>query len=209
MKYVSGLLLLAATLAFSSGLCSCEKEPQVITKTIVETDTIFVIQPDTVYITQTDTLNLTQYVHDTATTFIVLRHAETTGIGSNPDLSPSGHARADELRRVLSNVPLSAVFSTSFNRTLQTAQPVAQEKSLSVALYDPFAPDAFADATLANYHAGAVLVVGHSNTVPSLLNVLTGTNAWSNLPDTEYDNLFLVTVLEKGRATVVHMKYGE
>ncbi|MCB0529704.1 MAG: histidine phosphatase family protein [Saprospiraceae bacterium] len=208
MKHLSGLLP-AFALVCLAALCSCAKEPKVITNTIVETDTLYLVQQDTIFITTTDTLSLTEYVQDTATTFILVRHAETTGAGSDPALSASGQARADELRRILSNVPLSAVYASNFNRTMQTAQPVAQEKSLPVSTYDPLSPGPFADAALATYHAGTVLVVGHSNTVPALLNVLTGTNAWSNLPDTEYDNLFLVTVLEKGRATVVHMKYGE
>jgi len=42
-----------------------------------------------------------------------------------------------------------------------------------------------------------------------LLNVLTGTNSFNQIPETEYDNLFVVSVFEKGRAEVVHLKYGE
>ena len=51
------------------------------------------------------------------------------------------------------------------------------------------------------------MIVGHSNTTPSLLNVLTGTSNYSNIPESEYDNLYIVTVFEKGRAEVVHFKY--
>ncbi|MEZ4931357.1 MAG: hypothetical protein R2788_04395 [Saprospiraceae bacterium] len=61
---------------------------------------------------------------------------------------------------------------------------------------------------MGNYPAGKILVVGHSNTTPDFINVLTGTNDYPQLPETEYDNLFIVTVLEKGRAEVVQLKYG-
>jgi 2,3-bisphosphoglycerate-dependent phosphoglycerate mutase len=54
-----------------------------------------------------------------------------------------------------------------------------------------------------------VVVLGHSNTVPLLLNILTGTDDFSNLPETQYDNLFIVSVFEKGRSKVVHLKYGK
>lgn len=193
----------------SSLFFSCSKDPEIITVTVTENDTIYISQQDTIILNITDTLTLTEFLTDTATTFILVRHAETTGIGSNPDLSASGIARAEELRRVLSNVALGAVYSTNFNRTMQTAQPVADDKSLSITMYDPFNPSAFADELLVDHHAGVVLVVGHSNTTPSLLNTLVGANIYQDFPEMEYDNLFVVTVFEKGRSDVVHLKYGE
>ncbi|MCB0597886.1 MAG: histidine phosphatase family protein [Lewinellaceae bacterium] len=201
-------LLFLTTLAFSYTFFSCEKSSEIVTNTVIETDTLYITQQDTAFIIVTDTLTLTTFLQDTATTFLLVRHAETDGMGSNPNLSAAGQARAEELRRVLANVPLDAVFSTNFNRTMQTAQPTAEDKSLAITAYDPFNLSPFVEATLAGYHAGAVLVVGHSNTTPSLLNVLVGANTYSNLPETEYDNLFVVTVFEKGRAEVVHLKYG-
>ena len=190
-----------ASFAFVSSFLSCEKDTEIITETIVKTDTLFV--------TQTDTLILTELLHDTVTTFILLRHAETAGSGSNPNLSTAGQNRAEELRRIMENVELDAVFSTNFNRTLLTAQPTADDKSLTVSIYDAFNLVPFVDATLSEHHAGAVLVVGHSNTTSSILNTLVGANIYPDLPETEYDNLFVVSVFEKGRAEVVHLKYGE
>lgn len=202
------LLLLPCLLALLSVLCSCEKEPEIITKTVVETDTLIVTQHDTVFVQVTDTLTLTDFVHDTATTFIVLRHAETTGGGTNPNLSTEGLARADELKRILANVPLAAVFSSNYNRTKQTAQPTADDKSLAVNIYDPLNQSPLVDNWLSAYRGKTVLVLGHSNTAPALLNLFVGSNQYANLPDAEYDNLFIATVSEKGRATVLHLKYG-
>ncbi|MCB0530809.1 MAG: histidine phosphatase family protein [Lewinellaceae bacterium] len=204
MKLLAILALVGISLLFS-----CEKEPQVITETILKTDTLVVTQVDTVVVQLTDTLMLTEFIRDTATTFIILRHAETTGIGTDPGLSTAGQDRAAELVRVLKEVPLDAVYSTNFNRTRQTAQPVAADKSLGIQTYNAFAPDQLADGALAQYKQGTVLVVGHSNTVPELLNALTGTNGFFQLPESQYDHLFLVTVFEKGRAKVVHLRYGE
>ncbi len=193
----------------SSLVLSCSKEPEIITVTVTENDTTYITVQDTIILNVTDTLTLTEFLTDTATTFILVRHAETTGIGSNPDLSAAGIARAEELRRALSSVSLDAVYSTNFNRTMQTAQPVADDKSLSIIIFDPFNPSVFVDGVLVDHHAGVVLVVGHSNTTPLLINTLVGANIYSDLPETEYDNLFVVTVFEKGRSDVVHLKYGE
>ncbi len=189
-------------------LPACEKEPETIIQTVTKTDTLFVAQHDTIFLQVTDTLTLTDFVHDTATTFIVLRHAETTGIGSNPNLSTDGLARAEALRRILANVPLSAVFASNYNRTKQTAQPTADDKSLAINIYDPLNQSPLVDDWLETYRGKTVLVLGHSNTVPSLLNLFLGSNTYQNLPDTEYDNLFIATVSEKGRAKVLHLKYG-
>lgn len=187
----------------------CEKEPQVITETIVRTDTLVVVTTDTVVLHVTDTLVLTEFIDDTTTTFILTRHAETTGAGTDPSLSADGQLRAAELARMLKNVPLAAVFSTDFNRTRQTAQPTATDQGLTTGLYDPFAPAALASSVKNAYPGQTVLVVGHSNTVPALLNSLTGANAYANLPDTQYDNLFIVTVFQSGGARVLHLKYGK
>lgn len=203
------LLFVSALLTFTS----CQKDPEIITETVVvvETDTVFINtqNTDTLVIQITDTISLTTFVQDTATTFILIRHAEDTGSGNDPTLSSMGEERVEELNRLLENVDLNGVYSTNFNRTKLTAQPIADEKGLSLELYNAFNSNALADEILQNHHSGAALVVGHSNTIPMLLNVLTGTNSFNQIPETEYDNLFVVSVFEKGRAEVVHLKYGE
>jgi len=202
-------LLFLAIFAVAALFVNCEKDPKIITETVIETDTIYVVSTDTVFQHITDTLTLTEFIEDTATTFILARHAETTGSGSDPMLSADGQARAAELVRLLKNVSLEAVYATNFNRTKLTAQPTATDKGLTVQLYDAFAPGPLADAILENYKGRAVLVLGHSNTIPTLLNTLTGTNDFALIPDNQYDNLFVVTVSKKGKATVVHLKYGK
>lgn len=204
------ILLLPVLLIFLHvALSACEKDPIVITNTIIETDTLVINHYDTVVVTLTDTFTLTEFLHDTATTFILVRHAETTGGGSNPNLSADGLLRADELARVLKNVPLDAAYSTNFTRTTKTTEPTAADQSLTLETYDGFVLNPVVDAVLANHRGGAALVVGHSNTTPALLNLLTGTNDYGNIPETQYDNLYVVTVFEKGRAQVTHLKYGK
>ncbi len=203
------LLLLPALLLLAGLFANCEKDPEVITKTVYETDTLYVTNTDTVVLHVTDTLTLTEFIEDTATTFILSRHAETTGAGTDPVLSTDGQTRADELARVLKNVPLQAVYATNYNRTKQTAQPTATDKTLTVQLYDALNQGPFVDNVLSAYKGQTVLVLGHSNTVPALLNLLTGANTWTQIPDTQYDNLYVVTVSKKGKAKVVHLKYGK
>ena len=208
-KHTLSPTLLVSFLCTAFVLFSCNKEPETVIETVIVNDTINTV--DTIFLSDTVTITetITETILDTATTFILVRHAETTGSGSDPNLSTEGQNRANELQRILENIPLDAVFSTNFNRTMQTAEPTATDQSLSIINYDPFNLNPFVDNILIDYQEGAVLVVGHSDTTPSLLNVLVGSNTYSDLPESEYDNLFVVTVFEKGRAKVVHMKYGE
>lgn len=186
-RNVVSLLLTVAV--FSVTLFSCRKEQ------VVKTETITIVN--------------TELVSDTATTFILIRHAETVGAGSNPGLSVGGQDRANELVTVLGNISLEAIFSTNYNRTTETASPVAIDQSLPVEIYNPSQLEAFVDTNIPIYKGKAILVVGHSNTTPDLLNILIGSNEYSTIAESEYDNMYIVTVYQKGNASVLHLKYGE
>ena len=199
----TGYLLFGMLVALMPLLFGCDKEPQIIIEKEFVHDTLVIV--DTVTLIET----VFQTIPDTATTFILLRHAETMGSGSNPVLSDIGQARAEDLNRILENVDIDAVYSTNFNRTLQTVAFVAASNQLTAIIYDPFAPDALVAGVLDTYPKGVVMVVGHSNTIPALLNAMAGSNTYMDLPEGEYDNLFVVHVSAIGEATVIHMKYGE
>lgn len=198
------LLILLSIPGMMISLTSCDKDPEIITKTV--TDTLVIV--DTLVVVDTLTIIDVQTIPDTATTFILVRHAETSGAGSNPNLSAVGQTRATELNRILSNINLNAVYSTNFNRTLQTAQPTATGKGLTITQYDPFAPNTLIDNVLLSFPEGVVLVVGHSNTIPAMLNAMVGSNVFTDIPESEYDNLYIVHVSERGKAKVTHLKYG-
>ncbi len=204
--YLQGLsvfILLLITGLFNS----CKKET--VVKTVVETktDTVVVVNHDTVTVVNHDTVRITDYIKDAATTFILTRHAETTGVGSDPALSTAGDQRAADLAAMLGKTKIYAAYATSYNRTKQTAAGIAANNALTVQIYDPLMQDAFVTSVLANYSTKVVYIAGHSNTIPALLNILTGSTTYTTLPDTEYDNLYIVNVFEKGRANVVHLKY--
>jgi broad specificity phosphatase PhoE len=141
--------------------------------------------------------------------FIVVRHAEKAKDDpDNPSLSTTGQTRAAALAQRLADQPLSAVYATEFRRTQQTAQPTASAHGLPVSAY--YAKGA-ANETAARWkqqHArGAVLVVGHSNTVPDLVAALCACSV-APMDDTEYDRLSLVRIDARGEATLDVQTYG-
>lgn len=142
---------------------------------------------------------------DSVVVFLV-RHAEKADDGSrDPDLTPAGRSRAGRLARILSDAGLTAVYSTDYARTRETARPAADEAGLGVHLYDPDAPEELASRLRAA--PGRYLVVGHSNTVPGLVRALGG-RAGGELGEAEYDRLYVV-LLGPGGATTLALRYGE
>lgn len=135
------------------------------------------------------------------TTYYLIRHGEkdrTTA--ENPGLVEKGKDRAASWAKYFENIPLEAVYSTDYNRTKETAGPTAQSKSLSVQLYDA---DNLYDAEFQETTKGkTVLVVGHSNTTPALVNTIVGENKYPQISDAENGMLYKVVVSEKGETTV-------
>jgi len=72
---------------------------------------------------------------DTQTWYFV-RHFEKQS-GDNPSLTDIGHFRAEKLANYFSDKPLTAIYSTDYNRTQQTAAPVAESKNLKILPYNP------------------------------------------------------------------------
>jgi broad specificity phosphatase PhoE len=145
---------------------------------------------------------------DLPTTFILVRHAEKADDGTDdPHLTFDGAVRAEELAYMLNHIQLSAVYSTPFHRCRETAEPVARRQAKKVRLYQPN-EQGFVDRVMKANPGGTVLIVGHSNTVPAMVNVLTGSEDYPWLHDSVYDNLFIVTATEVGRAKVLWMRFG-
>lgn len=140
--------------------------------------------------------------------YIVVRHAEkSTDHSSDPSLSEAGHARARSLASLLADTPLRAVHATAYKRTRQTGEPSASAHGLAVATYDAKLPAAMLVAQLRAAQAeGAVLIVGHSNTVPEIVSALSGQPV-EPMPETAFDRLYRVTIDSNGVATLVQARY--
>ncbi len=145
------------------------------------------------------------------TTVILVRHAERAGEPSerDPELSEAGKARAQTLAHVLGEINVTTIYATPFLRTQHTAQPLADLLGIEVTT----APGSRSHVqelaeTLKNDHQGeVVVVVGHSNTIPPIVNAL-GAGPFENLTEQEYDDLFVVILTADGRATTLRLRYG-
>jgi hypothetical protein len=64
----------------------------------------------------------------------------------------------------------------------------------------------FAAVLRSKHVLDTVLFVGHSNTMPALLKAL-GYSTPIKIPETEYDNLFVVIPKSDGSPTVLRLRY--
>ena len=136
----------------------------------------------------------------------LVRHAEKTDSGSDPELSAAGIERAAALARALRSAEIEQVHSSDFIRTRDTAGPVATEFGLQVALYDP--RDLPTLVAHLRKTGGRHLVVGHSNTTPVVVELLGGDPGSAIDEEGEYDRLYVVTVGLDGAVSSVMMHYG-
>jgi broad specificity phosphatase PhoE len=134
------------------------------------------------------------------TAIYVVRHAEKAAGGKDPDLTAEGQARAQNIATILQKAGIGHIFSTPYLRTQQTARPLAQRSNLQVENYDPRAPQALVDKVKSL--DGAVLVVGHSNTVPELVRLFGGTPG-ADIPESEYDRLYQLIPRAAGVTTIL------
>ena len=137
----------------------------------------------------------------------LVRHAEKEKVGEDPALSPEGLKRAQELAVLLADSGIRAVHSTDYTRTRETARPLAEKLGIGLELYDPSNPGELL-ARLRD-QGGRHLVVGHSNTVPDLVERLGGNGGRAIEESSEYDRLYLVTLNGDGPTTSVLLRYGK
>ena len=103
---------------------------------------------------------------------------------------------------------MRAVISTQFVRTRTTATPAATRLGLAVDILDArLTARATADSLLARHRGHTVLVVGHSNTVPAIVEAL-GAPKPADICDAGYDNVFIVTMPVSGPTSVMRLHYG-
>jgi broad specificity phosphatase PhoE len=148
------------------------------------------------------------------TTVVVVRHAEKAQDDPrDPSLSPEGELRAKALASALASAEVAAVYATEFKRTRTTGEPVAKLFHLTVEARPlgsgevPAYARELAREIFAKHAGKTVVVVGHSNTVPQIVEALSG-RAVEPFTDPQYDRLFVVLRPESGAARLIEARYG-
>ena len=102
----------------------------------------------------------------------VMRHLHTPAGVSDPDLTPQGKLYALAVSHSFERDPPDVIYVSSTKRAQQTAAPLAERLKLTPKIYDPRDTPGLVAAVSAE--TGTVLIVGHSNTVPDIIEKLGG-----------------------------------
>lgn len=134
----------------------------------------------------------------------LVRHAEKASEAKDALLSAQGQKRAECLARMLEDADIREILVTRVVRTQQTAEPLAKKSRITPTILDPDNIDSFVRKI---HQAGNdnVLVVGHADTLPSIMERLGGGKIV--LENSDYDKLFVFhhgAADSSGSVTVIH-----
>ena|SRR5271157_4999021 len=151
------------------------------------------------------------------TTILILQHAERldfTKTDNDPELTAEGKQRAQELVHAVGNAGIAAIFSPKAKRMEQTVRPLQQFLKLpELNYYEQGSLDKMLHLIKDKYQGKEVLIVGAgahmgSGGIHEIIKELGCTGPECEAKDA-YDNLFVVTVYEPGKATAVKLRYGK
>ncbi len=135
----------------------------------------------------------------------IVRHAEKLDNSDDPPLSVEGYQRAARLVGMLSDVGIAAIFGTERQRTIQTAQPLADRLGLEVSAIPRAGTDRLVETLHSRHADDVVFVVGHSDTLPTILKAL-GVQEPITIGAAEYDNVFVVIPRDDGPPTLLRLR---
>ncbi|HSU86244.1 MAG TPA: phosphoglycerate mutase family protein [Chthoniobacterales bacterium] len=137
----------------------------------------------------------------------LVRHAERAAISghvpSDTGLSEVGRARAEALAQALKDAQITAIYTSEYKRTKETAAPLAQSLGIRPEVIP--GDDVRSLVKRLNASRGNVLVVGHSNTLPQIISAL-GVSARVTVAESDYDNLLLVLPTPEPRLIRLHYR---
>jgi broad specificity phosphatase PhoE len=147
-----------------------------------------------------------------STTIVVVRHAEKVMDGSpDPALTDEGQARAALLARMFGDRRLKdhidAIYVSPALRNRLTAAPLAAQLGIAPEIVSQDEPRGFARRVLREHRGDRILVVGHADTMPALVEALSGAQDIPPIGAAEYGTMYVIGVPRVGRANVLSVTY--
>jgi broad specificity phosphatase PhoE len=132
------------------------------------------------------------YLSDSITTVILVRHTEKEALpADDPPLSAEGVLRAQSLLHAVKNMEIDVIFVTEFKRTMETVEPTANHFGLLPVILAAADIEDLVNSINSDYKGKQILVAGHSNTIPAIIESL-GISTPPTIASFDYDDLFLV-----------------
>jgi broad specificity phosphatase PhoE len=147
-----------------------------------------------------------------STTIVIVRHAEKVMDGSpDPGLTEEGQARAQLLARMFGDREvkghIDVIYTSPALRNRLTAAPLAAKLGIEPLVVPEDDPHSFAHQVLHEHRGAHILIVGHSDTIPAIVEALSGVRNIAPIGATEYGTVYIVSVPRVGHASVLSLSY--
>lgn len=129
-----------------------------------------------------------------ATTIFLIRHAEKQDDTKNTDLSSEGFERAENWKKYFENTQIDAFYSSGFQRARHTCQPMAFSRDKTITIYKNHLMNL--KEIIAKNQGKTVLIVGHSNRIPTFINTLLGEEKYPEILEPEFGNLYIIKEID-------------
>ncbi len=140
--------------------------------------------------------NLGSVEQNKETKFYLIRHAEkdrSNPENKNPDLTKKGMERANYWASYFDSIPLNSIYTTDFRRTKETIAPISKLKDINPRIYSPNKLDF--NQFIKSNNGKSVLISGHSNTTPYMVNKIIGEKRFSDMLDSDNKSLFIIKIV--------------
>lgn len=140
------------------------------------------------------------------TQIYILRHTEKSDTeNEDPQLSEAGINRANYWKKVLQYVNIDRIYTTNYIRNKQTANILKGDKNITPEIYYPMSFEVL--DFIKNIQGQKVLIIGHSNTIPDMINRIIGESTYPPMSHKNYNLMHLVTISTSGETSsnVLHI----
>ena len=133
------------------------------------------------------------------TTIYLITQAEQDEGKMDPLLSPAGVVRTRAWGKYFKDKNITTFYTTNMGRSRETATYIADyivpKEKRAAFLIRRYEPWNFNLEHLVQSHKGeSILVIGHTNSIPTHVNALIGTKEYSEIPKWEFDYLYIIKI---------------
>lgn len=134
----------------------------------------------------------------------IIRHAEKdlTDTTDNPALTPAGEERAQRLVGEIGDVELDGIFSTAFDRNMNTVKPLAEAKKVAIENYEWHNWQPVVDK-IKQQPGKNFVICGHGDNMLPMITAFGGRAPVDSLGKHEYDKIFRLEL--RADTTMVEM----
>ena len=135
----------------------------------------------------------------------LLRHADRLDDSQDTMLSKAGEVRAQLLARLLKDAGITTIYTSQWQRTIKTAEPLASALKIKPVSIPAADRDGLFSRIRTENRDEIVWIVGHDKSIPPLLKMSGHPEAITIAP-TEYDNLFMLVPKDTGPPIVLRLR---